>query len=124
MGYNTTILILNDGLGDIRRNPEQAIEGIWNKIASGREGDVRAGNHANPIYVMPTAHADVPRLYFTHGNSITELSRYNAETMRMVAQGGFLRDHVISSIKRAEYELRELKKAVKEQVDKEKASDG
>jgi hypothetical protein len=120
VGYNTTILILNDGLHELVKYPEQAIEGIWNKIASSKEGDVRVGNHANPIYVMKTAHADVPRLYFTHGNGITELSRWNGETMRMVANPGYLRDHVVSSIKRAESELRELKKAIKEQVDKEK----
>lgn len=40
MGYNTTILILNDGLANITRHPEQAIEGIWSLIAQGREGDV------------------------------------------------------------------------------------
>lgn len=120
MGYNTTILILNDGLANITRHPEQAIEGIWSLIAQGREGDVSVGSHANAIHVMPTAHADVPRLYFTHRNGITELSQYNRETARMIANPGFQRDYVISTIKRAEQELRDLKKIIKEQVALEK----
>lgn len=69
---------------------------------------------------MATAHADVPRLYFTRGNGITELSQYNRETARMIANPGFQRDYVISSIKRAEQELRDLKKIIKEQVTLEK----
>lgn len=118
MGYNTTILILNDGLEDIRKDPVRAVEGIHSMIAQGKEGSVGAGNHANPIYVMQTQHADVPRLYFTHGNSITELSPYSRATLDLVRDGGFRRDHVIKSIRKAEMMLKDLKRAISE-VDKE-----
>lgn len=114
MGYNTTILILNDGLDQLRKNPVEFTEKVWNAIASGRETTVGVGNHCNVVTVMPTQHADLPRLYFTHGNSITELSPYNRDTLDLVRHGDFRRDHVINSIKTAERYLRELKKAVRE----------
>ena len=114
MGYNTTFLILNDSLGQLRKYPEEAIEGIHTLIAQGREGDVGVGNHANPIYVMATQHADVPRLYFTHGNMILELSKYNAKTMELVNGEEWRRKIVKDSIQRAEQELRALKLAIKE----------
>jgi hypothetical protein len=70
MGYNTTVLILNDGFGEIERHPEEFVAGIGEKMNRG--GDIGAGNHGNVAYVMRTDHADVSRLYFTGGNWISE----------------------------------------------------
>ena len=114
MGYNTTVLILNDGLHDIRKDPVRAVEGIYDMIARGEEGSVGAGNHANPIHVMQTQHADVPRLYFTHGNSIIELSEFSRSTQEYLNGPPYLRKYVIDSIKTAERMIRELKRAIKE----------
>jgi isoleucyl-tRNA synthetase len=74
MGLNTTILILNDGLNTIQNNPKEFTDKLCDAISSGKEQSISIGNYGNPVYIMPTAHADIPRLYATRGNSITELS--------------------------------------------------
>lgn len=76
MGFNTTILILNDGLDQIRKNPEAFVESLYHKIASGEEGDVGVGGHVNVAHVMRTQHADAPRLYLTMHNTIIEVGEY------------------------------------------------
>ena len=73
MGYNTTILILNDGLSDIEKNPEEFVKNLLSRISKG-EGDIKCGKTGNVAYVMKTEHADVSRLYFTEGNWIFEIS--------------------------------------------------
>lgn len=78
MGYNTTVHILNDGLGQIERDPEAFVEGI---IGGMRDGDTfSVGNHLNPAQVMRTGHADEFRLYTGHQNLMVELSPYAPET--------------------------------------------
>jgi len=73
MGYNTTILILNDTIPDIQANPEEFVKNLLTQIAKG-EGEIKCGNHGNVAYVMKTEHANYPRLYFTEGNWIFEIS--------------------------------------------------
>lgn len=82
MGYNTTVLILNDALDTLRDNAEEFVDGIIKKMHDG--GDISVGNHANPAHVMQTAHADVFRLYCTIGNSIVELSPYSTKTRELL----------------------------------------
>ena len=114
MGYNTTILVLNDGLMDITRFPEEFVRGVQAHIGLGTEGDVRVGSHANAAHVMRTEHADVPRLYFTRGNSIIELSEYSRSTMEYINGPDYLRNFVINAIRQAESQLRDLKKVIRE----------
>lgn len=72
MGMNTTVFILNDFLNQIKENPKQFVEELIDAI--------NAGQHAERKYVfgqttvVPTCHADVPRLYLTHKNGIVDLS--------------------------------------------------
>ena len=113
MGYNTTVLILNDALDQILKHPEQFAEGIY-YAALGDGGTVSVGNHANQVEVMPTAHADTPRLYHSHGNMMLDLSPWSKETMRLaVSEHQFQRDVVDSAIADAERMLKRLKKAIK-----------
>jgi hypothetical protein len=73
MGYNTTVLIMNDGIEDIRKNPEEFVKNLLERIAKG-EGDIKCGKSGNVAYVMKTRDADEARLYFSQGNWIFELS--------------------------------------------------
>jgi len=109
MGFNTTLMILNDSFGAIQRDPETFVSGILGKMADG--GDISVGGHCNAATVMNTAHADVPRLYFTKANDIVELSEYSRST-RTLAQTH--PDYLASCIRQAEQMLKELKKALKE----------
>lgn len=82
MGFNTTVFILNDGLSDIEKHPDEFVQVISDKIMTGGTG--RVGCHLNCVEVMPTAHADTYRLYGTHQNSMIELSRWNDRTRALV----------------------------------------
>jgi hypothetical protein len=115
MGYNTTVLILNDSLDVLEKNPEEFTKKLVGKILSMEEGDVGVSGHVNPVYVMPTAHADVFRLYCTHGNSIVELSRWNRHTMEMARdeQHPYRREFLERCIRSAQGLLTDLKKELR-----------
>lgn len=116
MGYNTTVLILNDGLHDIETHPEEFFKNLNEKIMDG--GDLPAGSHCNPAYVMPTGHADVFRLYATHQNSILELSKYSSQTMEYLrSDKDYLRRHALGMIEQAEWQLAGLKEAITEMAE-------
>lgn len=113
MGFNTTVLILNDAFDQIRKHPEEFVAGLDSKMQDG--GSFGVGCYANPVEVMPTQHADVFRLYCTHGNMIMELSQYSERTMELAtSEHQFQRDIVLGSIQDAERMLKNLRKAIRE----------
>lgn len=115
MGYNTTVLILNDALDQIRKNPEQFTEGIYQQILTGEEGGVSVGNHCNPVHVMKTQHADVPRLYWTGMNSIMEFTPEYAENRGL--------DRLLETewgIRIVEQELKDARRLIKSVANKVK----
>lgn len=71
MGFNTTVFVLNDQLDIIRNDPEQFVTDIVHGLSNGN--DFALGQST----VMRSEHADIPRLYFTQFNTITDLSGYN-----------------------------------------------
>src|SRR5690606_10248914 len=75
MGFNTTVMFLNDTLHDIKEHPEQFVEELVRAVYALDEVDI-----LGQTMVMRPAHADVFRLYGTHENSIIELSRWSART--------------------------------------------
>ena len=79
MGYNTTILIINDALDTLEDNPKEFVKNMTQAIHAGRTQSIPVGNHCNPVQVMKTEHADVPRLYFSQANLITEFNSYEFE---------------------------------------------
>lgn len=80
MGYTTAILIRNDGLDQIRKNPEEFTQklvdeidlGMHRRIAGEDYCEIGCGNHANVAQVMPSRHADEHVLYEMHGNLLVE----------------------------------------------------
>jgi hypothetical protein len=118
VGFNTTVLILNDGLDHIKKHPEEFYQGLIEKMYDG--GDVGLGGFVNPVTVMPTQHADIFRLYCTHANSILELSPYNKRTMQLLTDGKqFQKDYVLNMISRAEDELDKLREAIEKIEDED-----
>lgn len=76
MGFNSVIVILNDGLHDIKQNPVQFTAGVVNAICQGgghlREGnhiDIPVGNHGNAASLVHMAHADIHNAYLVGGNT-------------------------------------------------------
>jgi len=64
MGNQTTVIIRNDGIDQIRANPAEFVENMLEaikRVASGLEPngmDFAAGCHANPARVVECHHAD------------------------------------------------------------------
>ena len=78
MGFNTTVLILNDALGDIENDPNfgknlvQAIQEHYNGRTGSTMG-VSAGHHANCAKVISQFHADNTAILAVGGNYATIL---------------------------------------------------
>ena len=81
MGWNTTVVVLNDALDQIAKDPKfgeklaRAISSLsTEQYITEREGrqfygvDVDAGNHCNAATVIETHHADVQKLVLVGGN--------------------------------------------------------
>lgn len=76
MGYNTPILILNDHIHDIENNPEQAVEAI-SKACSTTPTEIERRFQkrvASGICTVGTAHADMTRIIYAGGNTMTDLA--------------------------------------------------
>lgn len=106
MGYNTIVLVRNDALSNIKRDPERFVSGLDEAIggrARWREGaqSVGAGGHANVAEVCPPHHADDPRFYASTGNTILECDRANLSHLQeLVERSDFTKNWVESSLRR------------------------
>lgn len=87
MGYNTTVLVLNDGLNEIAKDKDfgQKIAEATMKLQV-MKGPlyVPAGFHANAASVIETHHADDIKMFAVGGNSVEDLGyvgRYNQKVL-------------------------------------------
>ena len=93
MGFNSTVLILNDRLGEIESNPEGFVKEMLDTISmigcSDKSGDFYPGQST----VMSCAHADTVTILAVGGNCSTVLGRaYNGGVHHTEeAQVGILR---------------------------------
>ena len=81
MGYNTTVIVLNDAVDQIAKDPQfgkklaDAISSIrTDQYLTEQAGkkyygtDVSAGNHCNAATVIETHHADITKVILVGGN--------------------------------------------------------
>lgn len=115
MGFNTTLMVLNDHLYDITKDPERFV----------RELD-RAASSLAPTQdifgqtrVMHSQHADVFRLYGTHGNSIIGLTEWDQETLDLYRGNDYKRDFVRRMVREAKNSLRYMERAL-DRIDAER----
>jgi hypothetical protein len=74
MGFNSTVLVLNDRLGEIERNPEEFVKEMLYAIQ--RSGvDKQEGFHPGQTTVMSCAHADTVTILAVGGNCATVMGR-------------------------------------------------
>lgn len=66
MGFNTTVLILNDGMDNILTDKDFPVK-LHRQILKG-EGDFSIGNHCNAGCVVDCHHADYTSLIAVGGN--------------------------------------------------------
>lgn len=110
MGYNTTILILNDHIHDIRNDPKQFVEYLYHTINSSK--DV----HFNGVQIMKTDHADNFRLYTSQHNGLIELSEWNYDLIKLCKSNPTYKEMVLNRIKMAKRNIRELENAIKNET--------
>ena len=87
MGFNTALMICNDGMDELRRDPlaaEKLHQGI---LLAGRQRDgwgfsVSIGNHCNPVSILPSEHADYAQLVIVGGNSIRRIATLGGSRAR------------------------------------------
>ena len=79
MGFMTTINILNDGFDQIDKNPKEFIDVIKDGMNGINRLNLReiknintygVGYHGNCVTVARSHHADEPRMYIAHQNSL------------------------------------------------------
>ena len=113
MGYNTQILVLNDGWDQAKKHPEHFVEAVDFYVQGrtyGRPGPV--GHHANMVSGLRTAHADQHRIIVSHGNLMSEMSKYNAETMELATRNEFGKKEILGRITQARWYLDQLEKEI------------
>lgn len=120
MGYNTTVLILNDALSRIKSDPEEFVESLCRMAGSGKStGDSPIDFHrASQSGVIQTHHADSTAIILVGGNSATVLGthygwRHNEPEFQIQCLKWVLRDlgHEVRKMppQRLERELRGAK---------------
>lgn len=82
MGFNTVVLIRNDGFGQLEQHPGDFVRGIQRGTASvmrptlaHKVVDIAVGNHGNVAQVVSCDHADYVHLIAAGGNYATDLGR-------------------------------------------------
>jgi hypothetical protein len=81
MGFQTTIIIRNDALGDIERNPSQFVQNLIlaiQEISGVPEGlDVPCGHHGNVARVVECHHSDSTTIIASGGSTAELLATVN-----------------------------------------------
>ena len=72
MGYNTAILVLNDAIEELNRDPQRVYHSLLKGIST---GDTSFGNG---LQILPSRHADHGQLIFVGGNLITLLRTHGS----------------------------------------------
>lgn len=75
MGFNSTVIVLNDALNDIESDPEfgRKLALAILTVSRGDAVDVSAGCHGNAATVIETHHADTNAIVAVGGNCGTVL---------------------------------------------------
>lgn len=76
MGFNTTVVVMNDALDQIANDPDfgkKLAQAIMHLSVDRKPGDVSAGNHFNAATVVESHHADITALVAVGGNFATPL---------------------------------------------------
>ncbi len=71
MGFNTAVVIRNDGLAEISTHAEEFVTAVQDRVTTG--GEIAVGSHANAATVHPADHADAVVLIAVGGNYSTKV---------------------------------------------------
>lgn len=77
MGFNSTVLVLNDRLGEIERNPERFVKEMLAGINRSGYPDEQVDVYTGQTTVMSCAHADTVTILAVGGNCATKLGQFH-----------------------------------------------
>jgi hypothetical protein len=102
MGYLTTFTVYNDGASDIKRNPKEFGEAIYEHIGARKteEFGVPGGSCANLVQVQETRHADDRTIYVHMGNCVTEVNPYSSFFSELIQRHPKFADELINFIEK------------------------
>ncbi len=84
MGYNTSVIVLNDALGEIENDKDfgkkiaAAVRKLNTLPDDARGIDISSGNHCNAATVVEQHHADYTALLAFGGNCVTRLGHVHS----------------------------------------------
>lgn len=76
MGFNSTVLILNDQLGEIEREPARFVKEMLNGIGRSGYPDEQVDFNPGQSTVMSCVHADMVTILAVGGNCATKLGQF------------------------------------------------
>ena len=88
MGYITVFSVLNDAAREVRENPQQVADNIYQAMLSINEKDYKGGrdkyvrdysigNYCNPMQSSDSQHMDTPQLILVYQNMLHPLGVYS-----------------------------------------------
>ena len=122
MGYLTTLTIYNDGLDQIKKNPEQFVEGLLNaaRAIPAESSVLPVGSFGNLVKVQKTRHADDCTVYVHMGNTVCEMNAYSEETLKTMMQATNFFKKMLAEMKN---QVKMLSKQLKEYEEDQKMLD-
>lgn len=77
MGFNTTVIIMNDAFGDIKKHPQEFVDNLITAASNAymQPTDVMVGSYVNAASVIACDHADIQNIIATGGNYGTVLKK-------------------------------------------------
>jgi hypothetical protein len=130
MGFQTDFTILNDAAGEIKRNPLEFAEKMYNAmighyhskdyVSNGHFHNdtisMGIGNHCNPIVVNHYHHADDHRILISGGNNLFNVGTYSKQYVRMAERFPDILDDHIRMLDDEVKALKKLRKDLKAKV--------
>jgi hypothetical protein len=115
MGYLTTVTVYNDGLSLLKKHPEEFCSKLYDAAISREQSDFGVGNFCNFANVQAPRHADDHTIYVHMGNTLTEVNPWSKDFTDLLAHHP---DYTIAMIKFLDSNVRQLKKLVKQSLEK------
>lgn len=111
MGYLTTVTVYNDGLGLLKKYPQEFCDKLCKASGSMETTDFGLGGFYNFAQVQRTRHADDHTTYVHMGNCVTEVNQYSEEFRALVDRRP---DFALQLVAHLDREVKALKKMIKE----------
>lgn len=110
MGYLTTLTIYNDECDQIKKNPEEFAEQVY-EVCTNPSVNYRSNVFHGIVIPQKTRHADDKTVYVHAGNTVCEMNPYSNTTKEIMERSPEFFKEMLELM---EHNVKELKKQFKE----------